>query len=288
MIKRRDEKSMMNLIIQIASTDDRIRAVIMNGSRTSPTAEKDIFQDYDIVYLVTDVASFVEDRKWLNKFGDILIMQRPDEMDGKWPKSQDEYAFLMQFKDWNRIDLTLLQVDKLDTMPRDSQSILLLDKDNRVVKFGPPSDKDYLPHPPSAKEFHDCCNEFLWVSTYVVKGICRKELTYAKCVSEQTVKEQLIKLLIWYAGLKTNYQFTIGKFGKYLEKYIEEGMWQRFKDTYVDANYENMWESLCKMCELFNELALRLSKHFGYEYNENEFREVVEYLHAVKNNAAKV
>ena len=148
MINRRDEKTMLDLILQIAKKDDRIRAVIMNGSRTSPSAKKDIFQDYDIVYLVTGVELFVNNPKWIQKFGDILIMQTPDEMDGKWPKSKDEFAYLMQFKDWNRIDLTLLQINRLNTMPRDSQSILLLDEDNLVEKFDLPSDKDYLPKPP--------------------------------------------------------------------------------------------------------------------------------------------
>lgn len=285
MMNRRNDTVMMDLITQIAQNDERIRAIIMNGSRTSPNAKKDIFQDYDIVYLVTDVTSFVENPKWINQFGEILILQTPDEMDGKWPKSKNEFAYLMQFKDWNRIDLTLLHVDRLSTMPRDSQSIVLLDKDNRVKKFDPPSDKDYLPKPPSEKDFFDCCNEFLWVSTYVVKGLWRKELTYAKHVSEQIVKEELIKLLSWYAAIKTKYEKTIGKFGKYLEHYLEPELWDKFKNTYVDANYENMWDALFLMCELFNDVAIKVSSHYDYPYDEHEYQDVVEYLKAVQCDA---
>jgi aminoglycoside 6-adenylyltransferase len=97
MLNRRDERIMINLILQIANDDKRIRAVIMNGSRTVPSSKKDIFQDYDIVYLVTEVESFVYDQNWIDRFGEILIMQEPDKMDGKWPKSKDEYAYLMLF-----------------------------------------------------------------------------------------------------------------------------------------------------------------------------------------------
>jgi len=39
----------------------RIRAVIMSGSRANPNARRDLFQDFDIVYLVTDVDSFRDD-----------------------------------------------------------------------------------------------------------------------------------------------------------------------------------------------------------------------------------
>jgi aminoglycoside 6-adenylyltransferase len=287
MLNHRDEKKMINLILQIANDDERIRAVIVNGSRTISSAKKDIFQDYDIVYLVAEVESFVHDQNWINRFGEILIMQEPDKMDGKWPESKDEYAYLMLFKDWNRIDLTLLHLNRLSTMPRDSQSILLLDKDHVVKPFESPSDNDYLPKPPTAEEFYNCCNEFLWVSTYVAKGIWRRELTYAKYVSEQVVKEELIKLLIWYAGVKTNFQVTIGKFGKYLEKYIEPEIWNKFTRAYVNADYENMWQSLFTMCELFHSIGLKLSAYFAYTFDENEFNNVIEYLHAVKEYTSK-
>jgi len=196
-------------------------------------------------------------------------------------------ACLMQFKDWNRIDLTLLHINRLPTMPRDSQSILLLDKDNSVKKFDLPSDSDYLPRPPTKKEFYDCCNEFLWVSTYVAKGIWRKELTYAKYTAEQIVKEELIKLMTWYAGLKTNYQKTIGKFGKHLEKYLESEIWNKFVRTYVDANYDNMWQSLFLMCEIFNIIALDIANQYDYKFDQQECNDVVEYLQAIKVDAER-
>lgn len=62
----RSEKEMLDLILGIAKDDERIRAVYMNGSRTNPNVPKDIFQDYDIVYVVTETESFIEDRQWIN------------------------------------------------------------------------------------------------------------------------------------------------------------------------------------------------------------------------------
>lgn len=58
----RSEKEMMELILGIAQKDDRIRAVYMNGSRTNKNAKKDIFQDYDIVYVVRENKPFYEDK----------------------------------------------------------------------------------------------------------------------------------------------------------------------------------------------------------------------------------
>lgn len=50
----RTEQEMLNLILSIAKNDERIHAVYMNGSRTNPNADKDIFQDYDIAYVVDE------------------------------------------------------------------------------------------------------------------------------------------------------------------------------------------------------------------------------------------
>ena len=47
----RSEQEMYDLIVRTAGNDDRVRAVIMNGSRANPNAPRDIFQDYDIVYV---------------------------------------------------------------------------------------------------------------------------------------------------------------------------------------------------------------------------------------------
>lgn len=49
---------MLNLILDTARADERIRAVILSGSSANPNAPHDRFQDFDIVYIVTDVAPF--------------------------------------------------------------------------------------------------------------------------------------------------------------------------------------------------------------------------------------
>lgn len=281
-MKRRNEKMLINLILNIAKKSNGIKAVIMNGSRANPKAEKDSFQDYDIVYVVDNVEPYVENQQWLKQFGELLLMQTPDEMDGIWPKSKYIFTFLMLFEDGNRIDLRLIRYDQFVDMPRDSQSILLLDKDQKLGEFESSSDKDYLPKQPTKKEFSDCCNEFLWVSTNVAKGICRKQLTYAKFMSEQIVKEQLIKLLIWYAGIKTNFQNNIGGHAKFLEQYLEPDIWNQLQKTYVDADYNNMWDGLFIMLDIFQAVALKISHHCGYIYDIEEFEKIIQYLQGVR------
>lgn len=76
----RTEQEMLDLILTTADQDERIRTVMMEGSRANPDAPKDIFQDYDIAYLVTDVDSFVHEPDWIEVFGDRIITQTPETM----------------------------------------------------------------------------------------------------------------------------------------------------------------------------------------------------------------
>ncbi len=76
----RNENEIKNLIIDFATKDKRIRAVLLNGSRANPNIQHDKLQDFDIVFIVSSYEDFVSDHKWTNDFGEKLIHQLPDEM----------------------------------------------------------------------------------------------------------------------------------------------------------------------------------------------------------------
>ena len=278
----RTEQQMLDLILQAAQDDARIRAVILNGSRTNPNAPRDFFQDYDIVYVVTDVASFKDDPDWIDRFGERMILQLPDEMEDPPPGPDDSFAYLMQFMDGNRIDLTLYPLAKLDKMGKDSLSLLLLDKDGIIEPFPPSNDSDYLPKPPTAKAFADYCNEFWWVCPYVAKGLWREEITYAKYMLDHYVRDQLMNMLTWYVGVKTGFSKSPGKLGKYLDQYLEPELWELLLKTYSDASSENTWDALETMCHLFRRTAIPVAEHFGYEYPVGDDERVSEHLSHVR------
>src|SRR5699024_10170708 len=103
----------MEIILHVAKNDDRIRAVGMNGSRTNPNAPKDIFQDYDIVYAVNDIYSFIHHPEWVDVFGERIIMQTPEDMAIFSAELGKRYSYLILFNDGNRIDLILMPLEEL-------------------------------------------------------------------------------------------------------------------------------------------------------------------------------
>ncbi|MEA5077739.1 MAG: aminoglycoside 6-adenylyltransferase [Anaerolineaceae bacterium] len=274
----RSDQEMYDLILNTARQDDRIRAVILNGSRANPNAQRDRLQDFDIVYIVRELQTFLSKPGWIDRFGERIVMQTPDEMDDPYCEDRQRFAYLMQFCDGNRIDLTLITRRAFDTQPLDSLSVLLLDKDNDLPPFPAPTEANYLPKPPDEREFFNCCNEFWWVCPYVAKGLVRQEIPYARHMHEAVVRPQLFKMLTWYIGFKTDFKVNPGKNGKYFKRYLEAELWEMLKKTYANAEYDASWQALFATCQLFNKIAQDVSTSLGWVYSPDEGIQVQQYL----------
>lgn len=278
----RSEREMLDLILNVAKSDERIRAVGMNGSRTNPNAPKDVFQDYDIVYVVTDVGSFIQDPDWVNVFGDRIVMQKPEEMKLVPPSLDGYYPYLMLFTDGNRIDLTLCPIEKKDHWNGgDRLAVVLLDKDQSLPQLAEPTDQEYWVQQPTAKLFADCCNEFWWVSPYAAKGLWRQEILYA-LDHLNVIREMLVKMLEWQAGILTGFSVSTGKNGKYLKGFIPESSWEQLLATYPRGQYEEAWSALFTMTDLFRITAQEVASKFGFAYPDEDDRRVTAYLERVR------
>jgi aminoglycoside 6-adenylyltransferase len=278
--------------MSFANHDGNIRAVVMNGSRANPNAPQDVFQDFDIACLVNDLAPYVRNDRIPAYFGEMLILQEPDNMQDPPPEGNGHYAYLMQFMDGNRIDLSFHAPEKWKSVTSDSQTVVLLDKDNCLGEIPPSSDIDYLPKPPTEKQFQDCCNEFWWVSPYVAKGLWRGELTYAKSMMDSVIRDaELMKMLTWYFGIKTGFRKAAGKLGKYVKADVGPEVWAELESVYCDANFENIWKSLFAMGSLFRKLALFVASHFGFQYPQQDDDHVSAFLRHIKDlpeNSAEI
>ena len=62
----RGENEMLDLIISTARTDTRVLAAYLKGSRANPNAPKDIYRDFDVMYVATETCSFIRDTSWMN------------------------------------------------------------------------------------------------------------------------------------------------------------------------------------------------------------------------------
>ncbi len=282
----RSEERIFDLITNIAENDERIRAVYMNGSRTNPNVPKDIFQDYDVVFVVTEILSFIKNDCWINIFGDILMVQEPDKLDksvGKDMNFNHTYAYLMLFTDGNRIDLRLqTQKEMLSEYGEDKLTIPLIDKDEILPPIPSPTDIDYHIKKPTEGKFESCTSNFWWCLQNVAKGIWRDELPYAKSMYEYTTRDALDKMVNWWIGIEQNFQVSTGKFGKYFKKYLPKSYWMMYQETYSNSDYTQMWHSIFIACDLFRNLSQDVAAHFNYPYPIKYDNNITKFLSHIK------
>lgn len=283
----RTEQQMFDLILGVARQDERIRAVYMNGSRTNPHAPKDIFQDYDMVYVVTETASFLQDREWIRIFGDLIMIQEPNKLDqgiGRKANFDRSYVYLMLFRDGNRIDLSIETIESMMTgYVSNNLTIPLLDKDQCLPPIPPPTDIDYHVKKPTEPHFESCTNDFWWCLQNVAKGIWRDELPYAKQMFEETTRASLDEMIQWWIGTQHDFQVSAGKMGKYYKNYLPDAYWELYKGTFSGSDYTSFWDSIFIAGELFRELGKDVAAHCQFTYPIEDDTNMTEYLKHVRN-----
>lgn len=279
----RSEAVMYRLFADIANADDRILAVYMNGSRTNKNAPKDIFQDYDIVFVVTETKPFIEDKDWICRFGDILYMQCPDESPDDPGDKENIYGWLMQFDDGNRVDLHVESAAHAAAHIGDDRLCrILLDKGNILPRIPESTDEQYHVKKPSEAQFLTCANEFWWCSNNIAKGLWRGEMPYVQDMTNFVVRKQLEKMLAWKVGILTDFGVSVGKSAKYLYRWLDEKEYQQYLTTYFGGDVEEAWEAVFRMCGLFEVTASYVAAGLGYTYNAGEGKAALSFLRRVR------
>jgi len=267
---------MYELILDYAKKDEGVRCVYMNGSRANPNAPKDKYMDFDIVFIVKELSPYLSDLHWVDVFGKRLILQMPEAM--RYPSGSGAFNWLMLFEDGNRIDLTLIPITKPELIGEDSETLVLLDKDGILPKFPPASDRDYLVREPDELFYLSCCNNFFWCMQNVAKGIVRDELSYAMQMYDYWVRNELNDMVSWYIGTQTDFEVSTGKLGKYFKTYLSAEVYEKYKKTYADSDYDHLWQAMFEACSLFRLLAKEVADYFNYTYPKEDDHGIMEYL----------
>lgn len=276
----RTENEIIAQLLDFANIEDMVRTVILNGSRVNPNVKKDIFCDYDVVFSVTDPAHYLRNQEWIQRFGELVIMQQNDDRIGE----RNKYIFLMQFKDGVRIDLSFNPVECIaQTIASDSLTRVLLDKDNIIKPLPPPDDSSYYVRKPTETEFNKVMNNAWWIQTYVAKGIWRDEFSYVRYMYDAIIQDCIVKLLSWYVGMQYDWKANVGKCGKWLKKYLPEPLFNEFTATYSSDVYEQIWTALFNAGNLIRKIGTDVAQKLDYKYPLQDDINVTEYIKKVKS-----
>ena len=258
----RTDQEMLDLIIQIAKKL-QVDAVALSGSRTNQKIQIDEFQDYDVVYIVDDLDYLTSDLSWLTQFGERIIEQH-NVLDHR-------HLYLMLFKDGNRVDLTLCPKDQIQEWVEKEADFTVLEDPKGLFESYSPSPQRFWISPASKTDFEKTCNEFWWVSAYVVKGICREQVIYATDHLYGICQQELLKILAWQVASDRG-PVDIGKNYKYLFNYLPIDKEKEFSNLLDFSSLDKITQSLLAVMQIFHQEAQTLAQKMGFEYD----REVAE------------
>ena len=266
-INMRTEAEMLDVILKIAETL-QVEAVAMSGSRTNQKASEDEFQDYDVVYVVENLDELITDLSWLDQFGKRIIDQHV--------LLDHRRLYLMLFEDGNRIDLTLCPKDHIQEWVDSEANYTVLEDKMGLFMPHSPSPKRYWANPASQIDFEKACNEFWWVSAYVVKGIHRKQLIYATDHLYGNCQQELLKVLAWQVASDRG-KIDIGKNYKYLFNYLPTEKEKEFSNLLDFSSIDKITQSLFATMELFHQEAQYLAQKMGFDYDKEVAEKMIEY-----------
>lgn len=279
----RSEKEVFTLFDNIAKTDDRIRVMTLEGSRVNPNVKPDQWQDYDITFLVTDVNSYLDSDEWLSVFGDLLFMQKPEGMD-LFPASMPTgwFSYLMLFSDGVKIDLTLVPLEsKEEYFKQDPLIRILMDKDGICPTLPSPSDEEFWVQKPREAFVNDCANEFVFVSTYVARGLLRQELLFANWHIEEILRKELHRMLGYLAGTRKGFPCNTGKRDKWLMNFLSNQESSLLLTCYHLGDMDAAWNALEAAMDLFESAMKEVCAALGYEYR-NDVAKIRQYIELLK------
>ena len=263
----RAETEMLDLILQTAKTI-QVEAVVMSGSRTNQNAPKDEFQDYDVVYVVDDFDNLTSDLSWLNQFGKRIIEQEVT--------LDHRRLYLMLFENGNRIDLTLCPKEHIKEWVESEADYTVLKDEKGLFESYTTNPQRYWITPATETDFEKTCNEFWWVSAYVVKGICRNQLIYATDHLYGICQQELLKVLAWQVASDRG-KVDIGKNYKYLFNYLPTEKEKEFSSLLDFASLDKIIQSLFATMQLFHREAQYLAQKMGFDYDKEVAEKMVQY-----------
>ena len=266
-INMRTETEMLDVILKTAETL-QVATVAMSGSRTDTKASKDEFQDYDVVYVVENLDELITDLSWLDQFGKRIIEQEVG--------LGQRRLYLMLFEDGNRIDLTLCPKEHIKEWVDSEAGFTVLEDPEHLFEPYSQNLERYWTNPASAIEFEKVCNEFWWVSAYVVKGICRKQVIYATDHLYGICQQELLKVLAWQVASDRG-AVDIGKNYKYLFNYLPAQKENEFSSLLDFSNSDKITQSLFATMKFFHQEAQSLAQKMGFDYDKEVAEEMIEF-----------
>ena len=285
---RSSESAIIHRLIQWGRQQQRVRAMLLTSSRSNSSAPIDVFSDYDIVVIVTDIQFYLAPDSWLEDFGPVLVVYRDPV---RTLYDSETFTRVTHYQDGTKIDFSIWPTEVLQRIAMephlpdflDIGYRVLLDKDHLTDQLQPPTHTAFIPRPPTAEAYRSLIDEFFNDALYVAKYLWRDDLLPAKYSLDFVMKAECLRqMLEWRMQLAHDWSVKPGANGRGLKQHVDTDIWAALEHTYVGAGAAANWAALVQTIELFRTVAIGVGDQLGYPYPHDMDRRICDRLESVQ------
>lgn len=282
-----DEAEVLGRITAWAVGRDQVRIALLTSSRAVPGAPVDLLSDYDVVLIVPDPDALMAEGAWCAGVGEPLLnVQDSESHFGVTVRN-----CMVLYADGAKVDYSvwpeavLSRIDRERRLPDefDLGYRVLVDKDDRVKDWPPPTFTAHLVTAPDEAAYRSLIEEFWFCATYVAKYLWRRELLPAKVILDYEMTYLITRrMLEWRAGIDHDWSVRPGFFGRGLHRYLDAETWRELGETYATFGIEETWHALHRAIRLFRRVAVRVGADLGYAYPQDLDDTMMSYLRQIE------
>lgn len=252
-------------IVNWATKERAIRALILCGSRARTVRPADEWADLDFEMFVTDSRAFCDDASWVENFGPVWthLLLKDDEAD----------VFLILYEGPRKVDFHIFPVAALERAVAD-QTLhsayvrgyeILLDKDGVAGQLPPPPAEPPTHAKPEPADFSFQVNAFWYGAVYVAWQIRRRNLWVVK-IRDWTLKEHLLQMIEWHTQAANGWQIDTWNDGHFLTEWTDAETVSALRDVFGHFDAADSWRALLATMELFGRLAHETATRLDIPY----------------------
>ncbi len=265
-------------LVAWAQTQQDMRGLIMVGSRARTKVPADASSDLDLVMITTNPARYLTETAWFERLGEVLLTFIEETAVGQ------QFERRVLYRNNCDVDFSIFPGDALrqlarSGLPVEVQDILrrgfrvLIDKDGTLEKLTVPPENSLSP--PTAQEFNQHLDDFLYHAVWTAKKIRRGELWVAKSCSDGYMKRQLLRMIEWDAHAVHGWKYDTWFNGRFLECWADPEVVDELGRVFARYNLDDVKNALLETVKMHHRLSMETSRRLGYQTDVRKYDETL-------------
>lgn len=254
-------------IKKFAEEEDKIKSMVLFGSRARSIKKADDYSDYDIIFFVDDIKYFTEKDEWLKEISDYYIsfVEHTAVQDYERRIFFDD-AMDMDFIFYNAADAERITndpiikawysrgyriiVDKIDYSKMITGDLATGNEDNMLTEA----------------QFNNLLQTFWFHTIWSVKKVMRGEIWSAKNCIDSYLKTLLRQVIEYHEKADKGWTFDTWHDGRFFDDWVTPKVKLELNDAYGRYDAESLNKALLKTMELFSKEARTTAVLLNYSY----------------------